>query len=199
MYSIHPDALIGDNVVIHDYVVIGPNVTIDNGCIIGPFCAIGTPGEHPRMDYANKGRVFIGEGSRLYSHATVNSPLEDTGTTYVGAGCTLMAGAHVGHDCSLGYKVTLACGVRLGGHTFVGDHCTLGLNSVTHQRTIMPAGCMVGGLTFMKGEYIKPFRKFVGIPARDIGENTYLKTILPYEDWAGYADLLERPVNEPGD
>jgi len=160
--------------MIHPTAIIGANVEIGEGVTIGPYCVIGGPAEHPREPYVIKGKIKIGNGVTMTMGVTVDSPLTDEGLTIIGDGCYLMAKSHVGHDGKLGKQVTLSTGSKIGGHSIIGDHSTIGLNSCTHQRTELAEGTMLGANSFIKGINKEPFRIFVGSPAKDIGINQFL-------------------------
>ena len=66
----------------------------------------------------------------------------------------------------------MASGAKVGGHVHVGDKCNLGLNSSIHQRLEIPEGCMIGANAFVgKKSVLRPYRKYVGVPVKDIGSN----------------------------
>ena len=66
----------------------------------------------------------------------------------------------------------MASGAKVGGHVHVGDKCNLGLNSSIHQRLEIPEGCMIGANAFVgKKSELQPYRKYVGVPVKDIGSN----------------------------
>lgn len=121
------------------------NVTVGERNIIGPYVVIGAPPQH--WDYYKLGSrttngIVIGNDNVIREFTTIHQPTKEE--TIVGNGCFLMEGSHVAHDVKLGNGVTLSCGVKLGGHTFVDDGATLGLNSCTHQFTIVGAFSMIG-------------------------------------------------------
>ena len=166
---------------IHPTAEIGPNVEIGKDVIIGPYCVIGFPAEHPREPYRVAGKVVIKDGARLYKLVTVDASLYDDGVTVIGEGCVLMAHSHVGHDAQLGRRVTLATGAKIGGHSVIGELSNIGLNAVTHQRTEIAKGCIVGAQSFVKGLWLFDYRKLIGSPARDAGSNDWLLAALTPE------------------
>jgi len=157
MPEIHPTAQIADNVIIEDDVYIGP------------FCVIGFPAEWRGREHESKG-VIIKKGTRITGLVTIDGGVEKP--TIIGEKCYLMKHSHVGHDAQIGDNVTISCGAKVGGHTEVGDKCNLGLNSVLHQKIIVPPGCMIGASAFVgKKSVLKPYHKYVGVPVKEIGEN----------------------------
>jgi UDP-N-acetylglucosamine acyltransferase len=80
--------------------------------------------------------------------------------------------SHVGHDCFIHSKVTISCGVKVGGHTIVRYKCNLGLNAVIHQKQDIAIGCMIGmGAVVTKKLITEAFKKYAGNPAKEIGDN----------------------------
>ncbi|MBP0119265.1 MAG: hypothetical protein ITD33_00125 [Nitrosarchaeum sp.] len=161
--------IIENNTYIHPTAVIGPNVIIGNDCYIGPLCVIGYPAEYKGKEHLNAG-VIIGDGTRLTGMVTI-----DTGTdkaTQIGERCYLMKHSYVAHDVILGNNVTLSAGAKIGGHSVIGNDCNIGMNAAIHQKVTMPQRCMIGASAFVgKKTFLNPYRKYAGVPAKDIGEN----------------------------
>src|SRR5882672_7491651 len=131
MGRIHPTAIIEDgarlgaDVVVGPYAVVGGNVILADGVSIdahavirgrtsigarttvGAFAAIG--GEPQDTSYGGEDTaVEIGAGCSLREYVTVHrGTARGRGTTSVGAGCLMMVGAHVAHDCIVGDNVIL--------------------------------------------------------------------------------------------
>lgn len=158
MQNIHPSAQINTDFV-----------TIEEDVYIGPLCVIGFPAEWRGREHENKG-VIIKKGTRITGLVTIDGGVEKP--TVIGEKCYLMKHSHVGHDAQIGNNVTISCGAKVGGHTIVEDGCNLGLNSVLHQKIIVPTGCMIGASAFVgKKSILQPNRKYAGVPVKDIGSN----------------------------
>lgn len=160
---------------IHPTAVIGNKVTIGEGCYIGPFCIIGYPAEHRKLwGTESEYGVIIGDNVIMTGHCTV-----DAGTAYetiIGHNVMMMKGSHVGHDAIIHQNVTIACGAKIGGHCVIFHDSNIGLNAVIHQKVAIQYGCMIGmGAVVTKKAEMKPYRKYAGNPARDIGENVIPK------------------------
>jgi len=166
---------IGKNVFIHPTSYIGDNVEIEDNVYIGFGCVIGSFAEHPHVETKEHGLIIIGKNTKLTKLVTIDCPLEPEGKTIIGENCYLMSGSHCGHDTILSDNVTLSCGVKVGGFTLIMSYCTLGLNSTTHQHSVLNAGTMLGANSFYKGEGEGMFKVWGGVPARVIGENWRLK------------------------
>ena len=161
---IHPTAT-----VYHERVTLGENV------YIGPYCIIGGAPEYPnRRPEQAQGRVVIGDGTILHGLNTIDGGTEIDSVTIVDRNCTLMKGAHVGHDCYIGEHVTLSCGAKIGGFSWLGSYCTVGLNASLHQHSRLERGVMIGANAFFKGS-TNVFETWAGVPARFIKVNQHLK------------------------
>jgi UDP-N-acetylglucosamine acyltransferase len=159
---IHPDAKLGENVVVEPFAYIAGNVVIGDGTWIGPHAVI--------MDGARIGgkcRIFptavvsgipqdlkfkgeettaeIGDRTTVREGATVNRGTAAAGKTVVGSDCLLMALCHIGHDCQIGNYVIIGNTTGLAGEVKVDDWAILSGGTLVHQFTNVGAHVMVGG------------------------------------------------------
>ena len=164
MSYIHPSAKI------HPTAVIGDNVDIYEDVYIGPYCLIGLPAEHKAFWGKEPKGVVISRGCVLTGHCTVDSGTEEK--TILQPNVWMLKHSHVGHDAYIGEDTVISVGAIIGGHTIVETDCNIGINASVHQKVHIDFGCMVGGNSFVtKRLETKPYRKYAGVPARDIGEN----------------------------
>jgi UDP-N-acetylglucosamine acyltransferase len=160
---IHPTA------IVHDNVILGDNNWI------GPYCIIGGPPEYPNRDPREKhGWVHIGDGNIFHGHVTVDAGTDEDDSTNIGDDNTFMKGSHVGHDVVMVSNNTISCGVKIGGHSVITKHCTLGLNSTMHQFSVLGIGTMLGASSFFKGKTERDFTTWAGVPAKYIKDNEFL-------------------------
>jgi UDP-N-acetylglucosamine acyltransferase len=154
---------------IHPTAVIGPNVKIGNGVYIGPYCIIGFPAEWKGNEDKDAG-VIIKDGARLTGLVTVDSGVNEP--TIIECDCYLMKHTHVGHDAILNHSVTMAPGAVVGGHCIIGVMTNIGINACIHQKVRVGYGNMIGmGAVVTKQTQFAHKKKYVGIPAKIIGEN----------------------------
>jgi UDP-N-acetylglucosamine acyltransferase len=164
-------AVIGPHAVIYDSADIADNVWIGAGSIIGAPAEIrGTPHfDWPRSTNGSF-RTVIGSRTVIREHCVVGQGIE--GDTVIGPDGYIMNAAYVAHDCVLSEQVTLASGVRLAGHVWLGRGANLGLNVAVHQRRRIGGGAMIGMGAVVTHD-IRPFAKAYGNPARVVGTNAF--------------------------
>jgi UDP-N-acetylglucosamine acyltransferase len=174
--KIGPYCQVGCDVVLHAGVELISHVVVVGRTIIGartrvfPFASIGQ---------APQDKKYAGEPSTLEIAAdcviregvTIN-PGTAGGrmATNIGERCTLLAQAHVAHDCRLGEGVLLANNVMLAGHVTIGDHAILGGGAAVQQFVRVGAHAFLGGLSGLEDDLI-PFGFALGNRARLTGLN----------------------------
>lgn len=155
--NIHPTAIIHPQAQLDPTVTVGPYAVIEGAAVIGAGCTIAAHaiiGAHVVMgarnsigygaiiggdpqdfafDPAVKSRVVIGDGNRIREYCTLHRGTKEGTDTVVGNECFLMAGAHLGHNVTLGNNVVLANNVLVGGHAHIADRVFVGGGSVFHQ------------------------------------------------------------------
>jgi UDP-N-acetylglucosamine acyltransferase len=173
---IGPFCYVGPEVVLHEqaelvsHLVVTGRTTVGARTRIFPFASIG---------HAPQDRKYAGEPSTLTIGAdciiregvTIN-PGTAGGrmTTTIGDRCTLLAQAHVAHDCKVGDDVLLANNVMLAGHVELGDHAILGGGAAVQQYVRIGAHAFLGGLSGLESDLI-PFGFAFGNRAQLTGLN----------------------------
>ena len=159
---IHPQAKLGADVRIGPYAVIDADVELGAGCVVGPHvyltgvtkigagnkfhagCVIGdAPQDLKYKDEPT--RVTIGDHNVFREHVTVNRATKPAEATVIGSSGFFMAGAHIGHNSTLGNHVIIANGAMLGGHAVVQDRAFISGSCLVHQFA------RVGTLAIMQG------------------------------------------------
>jgi UDP-N-acetylglucosamine acyltransferase len=174
--TVDPFAYIAGNVVIGDGTWIGPNATILDGARIGKNCKIfptavvsGIP-----QDLKFRGEettVEIGDGTTLREAVTVNRGTAAVGKTIIGDNCLLMAGSHIGHDCSIGNNCIIGNATGLAGEVKVEDWAILSGGTLVHQFTRIGAHVIVGGGSKIRID-VPPYIKADREPLSYMGLNT---------------------------
>ena len=162
LYSVHPDAKIGQNVSIgnftniHEDVEIGDNCEIHGNVTIFPGARIGNnvrifPGAVVSgipQDLKFKGEktyAYVGDGTTLRECVTVNRGTASKGETRIGQNCLIMAYCHVAHDCVVGNNVIMSNAVQIAGEVVVDDFAVIGGGALIHQF------CHIGSHVMLQG------------------------------------------------
>lgn len=171
---VHPDAQLGEGVVVGPYAIIEENVFI---------------GARTRIDAHASIKKFVrmGEDNHIYSHACVGGDPQDLkfhgeeswlelgsrnrvrefstlnrgteaggGLTKIGDDNLFMAYCHVAHDCRVGNSVVFSNAATLAGHVEVGDNAILGGLSAVHQFCRVGHHAFLGGMSGMNQD-LPPF------------------------------------------
>jgi UDP-N-acetylglucosamine acyltransferase len=193
---IHPTAIIDTSVDIGDGVEIGPFVVIEagvkigagcqilghawigantvlgQGCIVHPFTALGnTPQDFSFDPVACRSSLVIGRNCTFRESVTVHRSSRDGGVTRLGDHVYMMAGSHVGHDCTIGDHVTMANSALLGGHVVVGERAFISGNVSVHQFARIGRLAMIGASSFVTMD-IPPFCTVQGVPGQVVCINS---------------------------
>lgn len=179
---IHPDAKIGNNVVIEPFCYIAANVVIGDGCHIGPNATI-----YDYVRFGNDCQVFpgavigaipqdlkfdgeeswveIGDRTTIRECATINRGTAASGKrlTKIGSDCLIMSYAHIAHDCRIGDHCIIVSHVGLAGETDMDDWAIVGGGTMVHQFTHIGTHAMVGGASGVSKD-IPPYILSAGHP-----------------------------------
>jgi UDP-N-acetylglucosamine acyltransferase len=177
--TIHPSAVVGEEVVLGDGNVVGPYAVLlgplrlGDGNWIGAHTILGAPAEIRGIDHGD-GSGAIGSGIRIGSrnvireHVTIHQG--HYAQTRIGDDCYIMNRVYLGHDGEVADRVTMASAVTLGGHVHVGADANLGLGAIVHQRRIIGPATMIGMGAVVTRD-VPPFAKAYGNPSRVRGAN----------------------------
>ena len=162
MAFVHPEAKIGENVVIEPFAYVDRNVEIGDGTVVMPYATIlfgarigknctifphATISAIPQ-DLKFKGEetvAIIGDRTTVRECVTVNRGTASRGKTVVGKDCLLMAYSHVAHDCILNDFVILGNTTQLAGEVEIDDYAILSGGTLVHQFSRIGAHTMIQG------------------------------------------------------
>jgi UDP-N-acetylglucosamine acyltransferase len=130
---IGPEAAIGKKTILQSHVVIEGEVAIGSGNFIGHGAVIGAPPQDVSFSSERKTRVDIGNENVIREYCTIHRGSAEGSATKIGDNNFLMAGAHIGHNCTIGNSVIIANNCLLGGHVCVDNGAFLGGGGVFHQ------------------------------------------------------------------
>ncbi len=185
---IHPEAKIGENVIIEPFTTIAKDVVIGNGTWIGPNVSImdgARIGSHCKIfpgavigaipqDMKFNGEystVELGDFVTIREYCTLNRGTKASHRTIIGEHALLMAYVHIAHDCRIGRKCVLANGVTLAGHIEVGEYAILGGLVAVHQFVKIGDHAFVGGGSLVRKD-IPPYVKAAREPLSYAGVNS---------------------------
>ena len=185
---VHPDAQIGEGVVIEPFavvekdVVIGdhchlyPHAVVLNGARIGKNCQIfpGAVVAGIPQDLKFKGEITtaeIGDNTTLRECVTVNRGTASKGKTEVGSNCLIMAYSHVAHDCKVGDNVIISNATQLAGEVVVDNYAVIGGGTLVHQFCHLGAHVMIQGGALINKD-VPPFVKAAREPISYAGVNS---------------------------
>ena len=156
--AIHPTAVIDKTAELDPSVEVGPYAIIDGpvtvaagvrvyhhayltgwtsigeNCEIHPYAVVG----HLPQDFHFEGHrsyCRIGAGTVIREYVSIHRGTNPESVTAIGDSCFFLAHSHVGHNCTVGDRVTLINGASLAGHTDVGQGVLISLYAATHQFT----------------------------------------------------------------
>jgi UDP-N-acetylglucosamine acyltransferase len=185
---VHPEAVVGKDVVIEPFAYlagnviigegtwIGPNVTILDGARIGKNCKIfpsavvsGIPQDLKFR--GEKSTAELGDNTTVRECATVNRGTAAVGRTIIGNNCLLMAYSHVGHDCAIQNNVIIGNSTALAGEVDIDDWAILSAGTMVHQFSHIGAHVMIGGGAKVRID-VPPFIKADRDPLSFMGLNS---------------------------
>ena len=186
--NVHPEAKIGNNVVIDAFATIQKDVIIDDGTWIGPNAVIWDgarlgknvkvfPGASisavPQdLKFAGeKTETFIGDNTVIREFVTISKGTSDKFKTVVGNNCLLMAYVHIAHDCFVGNNCILANTVQVAGHATIDDWAIIGGASALHQFVKIGSHVMISGGSLVRKD-VPPFIKAAREPLTYAGINS---------------------------
>ena len=186
--NVHPEAVIGNNVVIEPFATIQKDVTIGDGSWIGPNAVIWEgsrlgknvkvyPGASvssvPQdLKFAGeKTETFIGDNTVIRESVTISRGTVDKHKTVIGKNCLLMAYVHIAHDCIVGNNCIFANAVQVAGHVAIEDWAIIGGASALHQFVKIGAHVMLSGGSLVRKD-VPPFTKAAREPLTYAGVNS---------------------------
>ncbi len=187
---IHPEAKIGNNVIINAFAYIDKDVEIGDDCIIGPHVSILKGARIGRgnvfydgciisaspQDFRWKGCdsfVVIGDNNKIPEHVIINRSIFPGGATTIGSNSFIMAQSHIAHDSKIGDKVVIGNAVKVAGSCKIGNCTILSSNALVHENceigewVLIKGGCRVNG-------HVPPYLIMAHNPIEFYGINAFI-------------------------
>lgn len=194
MNTIHPSAIIGQDVQLGDHNEIGPGSVLEDGVVLGshnrlwmnvylgPGTTIGDENQihmgailgHLPQALAFSGApsyTRVGHRNTIREYVTVHRGTKEGSSTVIGNENLLMANAHVGHNCQIGNRAILVNLATLAGYCTVEDGALLSSMVVVHQLSRVGQLAMVSGLSAVNKD-APPYMLCGGRPAVIQGLNS---------------------------
>lgn len=188
MANVHPEAQIGENVIIEPFATIykdvvigdgtwiGPSVVIMDGARIGKNCQIfqGASISAMPQDMKYNGEqtyVLVGDNTIIRECVTLNRGTAAKGQTVIGNNCLLMCYVHIAHDCIIGNNVILTGYSGLAGEVEIDDWAILGGQTVVHQFVHIGPHAFVSGGSLVRKD-VPPYVKAAREPLSYVGLNS---------------------------
>ena len=195
---VHPEAKLGDNIVVGAFVYIDRNVEIGDNCFIHSHSSVlagARIGKNNRIyegciiaatpqDFRWKGEesfVIIGDDNRIREHVIINRSIHEGKATSIGNGSFVMAQSHIGHDATIGDRCVLGNGVKIAGDCKIGDYCIFSSGALVHEgfevgdAVLVKGGCRVNG-------NVPPYVVMAHNPISYYGVNSYVLSQLGLTD-----------------
>lgn len=195
---VHPEAKIGNDVVIEAFAFIDKDTEIGDGCHIHPYACIRAGARIGRnneifenaviaatpQDFRWKGEdsyVEIGDNNKIREQVIINRSIHSRGATRIGSGNFILAQTHIGHDTEIGNNCVLGNAVKVAGDVKVGDCCILSSNSLVHEKchigewSLIKGGCRVNG-------HVPPFTVMAHNPITYYGVNAYILRLAKHDE-----------------
>lgn len=187
---IHPEAKIGNDVVVEAFAYIDKNVEIGDCTHIHPHVSIlsgARIGKNNEIfenaiisatpqDFRWKGEnsfVKIGDNNKIREQVIINRGIVEGGATEIGNNSFIMAQTHIGHDSKIGDHCVLGNAVKIAGDVEIGNFTILSSNALVHEKchvgewVLIKGGCRVNG-------HVPPFTVMAHNPISYFGVNAYV-------------------------
>ena len=185
---VHPDAKLGQGVVIEPFAYVAADVEIGDGTWLAPHAVVLDGARVGRECKIHSGAVVggvpqdlkfrgeyttavVGDRTVMRECVTINRGTASKGTTIVGSDTLLMAYVHIGHDSVVGNHVVLANEVSVAGEVVIEDWAIVGGMCGIHQFSQIGAHAMVGAMSKVKKD-VPPFIKAGHDPLSFVGINS---------------------------
>ncbi|MDR0421629.1 MAG: acyl-ACP--UDP-N-acetylglucosamine O-acyltransferase [Proteiniphilum sp.] len=184
---VHPDARLGDGVIVEPFACIDGNTEIGDGsrimshatvlygarigknCTVFPHATVGGIPQDLKF-WGENTEAIIGDNTIIRECATVNRGTASRGFTKVGTNCLIMAYSHVAHDCVLNNHVILGNSTQLAGEVEIDDYAIISGGALVHQFTRIGAHVMIQGGSKI-GKDIPPYVMVGREPITFVGLN----------------------------
>ena len=187
---VHPNAKLGDNIVIKPFAYIEDNVEIGDGCEVNSHVSIlsgARIGKNNKFfdgciiaaspqDFRWKGEeglVEIGDNNTIREYVIINRSIHDGKATVIGHDSFIMAQSHIAHDTEIGNFVVIGNSVKIAGYCKIGNYSILSSSALVHEH------CEIGEWVLIKGgcrvnNHVPPYVIMAHNPISYFGVNAFI-------------------------
>lgn len=184
---VHPEAAIGEGVVVGDFAIVERDVSIGAGTILEPYVFVKrwtTLGERNQVSAGTvlgtdpldktfsgvRSYLRIGHGNIIREHYTISRGTAPESETVVGDGNYVMTSGHIAHNCRIGNRTVIASCALVAGHVEVEDEAFISGGVVIHQFSKVGRLAMVAGNTRVNSD-LPPYFLYAGYNVEAKGIN----------------------------
>ncbi|RFC51619.1 MAG: UDP-N-acetylglucosamine acyltransferase [Verrucomicrobia bacterium] len=155
--------VLGAGTKLHHHASVEGFTTLGAKCEVYPYACIG--GKTQDLKYQG-GRPGLRAGDRnvFREFVTVNAATHDGEYTTLGSDNTVLAYAHIAHDCVLGSHIVMSNAISMAGHVTVEDHVVIGGAAGIHQFCRIGAYAMLSAMAKLVQD-LPPYFIADGTPA----------------------------------
>ena len=185
--SVHPDAVLGADVVVGDFAMVESDVTIGAGTILEPYVFVKrwtTLGARNRISAGTvlgtdpldknftgeRSYLRIGDGNVIREHYTISRGTAPESETAIGDGNYIMTSGHIAHNCRIGNRTVIASCALVAGHVEIEDEAFISGGVVIHQFSKIGRLAMVAGNTRVNSD-LPPYFLYSGYNVEAKGLN----------------------------
>jgi UDP-N-acetylglucosamine acyltransferase len=167
MIEYNKDAQIYKDNTIHPTAIIYDNVVMGKGNVIGPYTIIGRNGEIRGKDPAKfSGKVYIGDNNVISELVTIQRPYYPGKSTCIGSNNIIMAHVHIGHDVIIRNNCEICTSSIIGGHTKIGNFTKIKLNCTIRNRLEIGENVLLGQKSNVT-KSLESNKTYFGNPAKE--------------------------------
>ena len=185
---VHPNAQIGENVIIEPFVNVAKDVIIGDGthvmsnavimegarigknCTIFPCAVISGLPQDLKFD-GEYTVVEIGDNTIIRECVTINRGTKAKNKTIIGNNCMIMACAHIAHDVSIGNNCIIVSHTGIAGEVEIGDWAIIAGGTMIHQFVRIGTHAMIAGASKVRKD-VPPYVKAARDPLSYAGVNS---------------------------
>jgi UDP-N-acetylglucosamine acyltransferase len=159
---VEADVTLGRGTVLREGAIVRRFTTMGEGNFVDAHAVLGGLPQDLKFNPAEETYVRIGDRNVFREGVTISRATTPGGATALGSDGYWMAGAHAGHDATVGDHVTMVNHTCLAGHATLDDRVTLSAHASVHQFCWVGEGVMAQGHAGL-ATHIPPYVKIRGI------------------------------------